>query len=87
MTQTRGDATTAPKLTGKSARRTGRRTVLARLGRFVREVIAELSKVIWPTRKELITYTIVVVVFVSVMVALVSGLDLLFAKGVLLVFG
>jgi preprotein translocase subunit SecE len=61
--------------------------VVARISRFSREVIAELSKVIWPTRKELVTYTIVVVVFVSVMVALVSGLDLLFAKAVLLVFG
>ncbi len=87
MTQTRGDATTAPRPSGKPDRRSDRRTVVARLARFTREVIAELSKVIWPTRKELITYTVVVVVFVSVMVALVSGLDLLFTKGVLLVFG
>ena len=42
---------------------------------------------IWPTRKELITYTAVVIVFVSIMVALVSGLDIAFAKGILEVFG
>jgi len=57
------------------------------LGRFLREVVAELRKVIWPGRKELITYTTVVIIFVAVMVALVAGLDILFAKGVLAVFG
>mgnify|MGYP001120854926 CR=1 FL=1 len=58
-----------------------------RIARFVREVIAELVKVIWPTRKELVTYTIVVVVFVTVMISIVSGLDALFARLVLAVFG
>jgi preprotein translocase subunit SecE len=58
-----------------------------RLSRFVREVIAELVKVIWPTRKELITYTIVVVVFVVFMISIVSGMDALFARLVLAVFG
>ncbi|MGI8530951.1 MAG: preprotein translocase subunit SecE [Geodermatophilaceae bacterium] len=57
------------------------------VGRFLREVIAELGKVIWPGRKELITYTIVVIIFVTFMVALVAGLDILFAQGVLYVFG
>ena len=57
------------------------------LARFLREVVAELRKVIWPGRRELITYTTVVILFVAVMVALVAGLDLLFAKGVIAVFG
>jgi len=57
------------------------------IGRFLREVVAELRKVIWPGRKELITYTTVVIVFVAVMVALVAGLDIAFAQGVLAVFG
>jgi preprotein translocase subunit SecE len=57
------------------------------LGRFLREVVAELRKVIWPGRKELITYTTVVIIFVAVMVALVAGLDILFSKGVVAVFG
>ena len=60
---------------------------LARLSRFFREVIAELGKVIWPTRKELVTYTAVVIVFVSVMCALVTGLDIGFGKLVTWVFG
>ena len=49
--------------------------------------MAELRKVIWPGRRELITYTTVVIVFVAFIVALVAGLDLLFAKGVIAVFG
>ncbi len=61
--------------------------VFARLGRFLREVVAELRKVIWPTRNEMVTYTIVVIAFVVFMVALVGVLDLLFAKGVFAVFG
>ena len=59
----------------------------ARIGRFIREVVGELRKVIWPTRKELLTYTAVVVVFVAIMLAIVTGLDYAFAKGVLWVFG
>jgi len=35
----------------------------------------------------MVTYTIVVIVFVSFMVAFVAVLDLLFARGVLAVFG
>ncbi|MGQ0480620.1 MAG: preprotein translocase subunit SecE [Pseudonocardia sp.] len=70
--------------------RDGRTTTLsppARVVRFLREVVAELRKVIWPTRKELVTYTIVVLVFVAFMVALVAMLDVVFAKGVFAVFG
>ncbi|MGY2064697.1 preprotein translocase subunit SecE [Blastococcus sp. SYSU DS0619] len=57
------------------------------LARFLREVVAELRKVIWPGRRELITYTTVVIIFVAFVVALVAGLDLLFAQGVIAVFG
>ncbi len=67
--------------------RQGKGSLPSRFVRFLREVVAELRKVIWPGRKELITYTTVVIVFVAVMVALVAGLDILFAQGVLAVFG
>ncbi|MGH4024187.1 MAG: preprotein translocase subunit SecE [Pseudonocardiaceae bacterium] len=59
----------------------------ARALRFLREVVAELRKVIWPTRKQLVTYTAVVLVFVSIMVAYVALLDLGFGKAVFYVFG
>ncbi|WP_340537008.1 preprotein translocase subunit SecE [Nocardioides sp. GXZ039] len=47
---------------------------------FYRQVVAELRKVVWPTREQLITYFIVVMVFVLVMIAIVSALDLAFGK-------
>lgn len=60
---------------------------VARMIRFLREVIAELRKVIWPTRKQLVTYTAVVLVFVIFMVAFVALVDLGFQRVVLYVFG
>jgi preprotein translocase subunit SecE len=61
--------------------------LFARLFRFLREVVAELRKVIWPTRKQMITYTAVVLVFVAFMVALIAGLDLALSQGVTALFG
>ncbi|WP_324192998.1 preprotein translocase subunit SecE [Nocardia transvalensis] len=58
-----------------------------RLVKFLREVIAELRKVIWPNRKQMVTYTSVVLVFVIFMVAFISGSDLAFIKGVNWLFG
>ena len=81
-----GDGSEASGKGRATAVRDGRPTrcrCSSRLTRFLREVVAELRKVIWPTRKQLVTYTIVVLVFVSFMVALVAGLDYVFAQGVL----
>lgn len=83
---TRTDASDAkPPKPSKSTARSGGGPV-ARLSRFFREVVAELGKVIWPTRKELVTYTIVVIIFVSIMTALVTGLDIGFSELVTWVF-
>ena len=54
---------------------------------FVRQVVAELRKVVRPTRPELITYFTVVLVFVLGVMTFVSVLDFLFGKLVLRVFG
>ena len=54
---------------------------------FYRQVIAELRKVVWPTQQQLVTYFLVVLVFVLVMIAYVSVLDLAFGKGVFWLFG
>jgi preprotein translocase subunit SecE len=58
-----------------------------RPGRYIREIISEMRKVLWPSRNELVTYTIVVIVFVVVMIAMVAGMDLGLAKLVLKIFG
>jgi preprotein translocase subunit SecE len=61
--------------------------LFARIGLFYRQVVSELRKVVWPTRKQLTTYTAVVLVFVSFIIAVVSLLDLVLTKIVFLVFG
>jgi preprotein translocase subunit SecE len=43
---------------------------------FYRQVVAELRKVVWPTQEQLVTYFIVVLVFVVIMMTIVSLLDL-----------
>jgi preprotein translocase subunit SecE len=53
---------------------------------FLKEVRQELRKVIWPTKQELMTYTVVVLVTVIVMTSYVFGLDVVFSKFVLNVF-
>jgi preprotein translocase subunit SecE len=79
-TETRGEAA-AKDEQGKPA---PRRTTPAL---FVRQVIAELRKVIWPTRRELVTYTTVSLMFVLIMVAIVSGFDYGLQKGIYQIFG
>jgi len=54
---------------------------------FMKEVRQELKKVNWPTREELMAYTVVVLVSVVVLTSFVFGLDYAFSKGVLHVFG
>ncbi len=75
-------------LVGKAKRdRDTRRGAWARFVLFLRQVIDELSKVVTPTRKELVNYTLVVLVFVIIMMAFVSVLDLFFGWGVSWIFG
>jgi preprotein translocase subunit SecE len=64
-----------------------RRNVFARIAVFVRQVVGELRKVVTPTRSELINYTIVVLVFVTVVMLFVTALDYGIGRGVLAVFG
>ena len=67
--------------------RAQRRGPFGRLALFIRQVIGELRKVVTPTRRELLSYTGVVLVFVVIMMALVSGLDFGFSALVNFLFG
>ncbi len=49
--------------------------------RFIKEIIGELKKLTWPTRKELISYTLAVIAFVAFMAVVIGVLDLLFSQG------
>jgi preprotein translocase subunit SecE len=81
-TQIRDTAAEKPARSGRPAK--PERTTPAL---YVRQVIAELRKTIWPTRKELVTYTTVAIVFILVMTGIITGLDYVFTKLVFEVFG
>jgi preprotein translocase subunit SecE len=69
---------------GGRGKRPGR---VAGINLFVRETVAEMRKVIYPTRTELVSYTLVVLVFVTAVVLIVSGLDFVFSELVVRIFG
>lgn len=54
---------------------------------FAKEVIAELGKVAWPTRQEVVAYSLVVLVSVIVIATLIFGMDFVFTEAVLRLFG
>ena len=54
---------------------------------FLKEVRQELKKVDWPSRPELISYTLVVLVTVIVMTSFVFVLDLGFSKFIVRLLG
>ena len=53
---------------------------------FYRQVVAELRKVVWPTQQQLVTYFIVVMVFVLVMIATCRCSTWRFGKAVFAIF-
>ncbi len=82
--------TSASNSKRRSAKKTSKSSgpgFFARIAIFLRQVIGEMKKVVTPTRKELINMTAVVLVFVVIVMAIVTVLDLGFGKAVLWVFG
>jgi preprotein translocase subunit SecE len=77
---TTSTSASTPATPAKPRRRTGPRL-------FLRQVVSELSKVVRPTRSELITYTTVVLIFVLAVMTFVSLLDYGFGRLVLWGFG
>ncbi|MFK4144445.1 preprotein translocase subunit SecE [Streptomyces sp. NPDC004065] len=65
------DSRKKPRKGGKRAKK----GPLKRLALFYRQIVAELRKVVWPTRNQLTSYTTVVIFFVAVMIALVTVID------------
>ncbi|GGU63436.1 protein translocase subunit SecE [Streptomyces albospinus] len=80
------DATESQKKPRRGGKR-GKKGPFARLALFYRQVIAELRKVVWPTRSQLSTYTSVVIVFVVIIIGLVTVIDLGINRVVGYVFG
>ncbi len=59
----------------------------ARIPQFYRQVISELRRVVWPTRKQVSTYTAVVMVFVTFMIIVIGIFDLGLTKLIFWIFG
>ena len=74
----------APRPGGKKVEELG---PFARLNRFVRQIVAELKKVVRPSRSDLIGYATAVLVFVAAVMAFVTLIDLGVGSLTRLVFG
>ncbi len=58
-----------------------RPNLFLRFGRFCKDVVAELKRVTWPSKKDLLTYTGAVIVFIILSSALIGVLDMVFGEG------
>ena len=76
-----------PKTRAKKAKTGPSRNPIMFVINYLKQVVAELRKVIWPNRNQMVTYTAVVLVFLVFMTALISLTDLGLAQLVLKVFG
>jgi preprotein translocase subunit SecE len=63
------------------------KSLFGRIGLFYRQIISELGKVVWPSKKQLTTYTAVVLVFVSFVILVVSIFDQVLTRIVFWIFG
>jgi preprotein translocase subunit SecE len=82
--QKRGGAerSTAPSTASRRAQATEKRKRTG-VRQFLKEVRLELKKVDWPSRRELISYTVVVLATLIVTTMYVAGLDYVFSKAIL----
>jgi preprotein translocase subunit SecE len=56
------------------------------LAEFFRSTKAELDKVVWPTRQQLISESVVVIIMVVIAALLINGVDWIFARLAQLIF-
>ncbi|GAA4403283.1 preprotein translocase subunit SecE [Tsukamurella soli] len=87
LTKTRPTGESADTKSAAGRTETRSRNPFAAIWLYLRQVVAELRKVIWPNRRQMVVYTGVVLAFVIVMSAVVAGLDIGFAKLILWAFG
>ncbi|MEG3629294.1 preprotein translocase subunit SecE [Streptomyces poriticola] len=81
------DETPESKKKQRKGGKRGKKGPLKRLALFYRQIVAELRKVVWPSRKQLTTYTTVVIIFVTIMIGLVTVIDYGLSNAAKYVFG
>lgn len=53
-----------------------------KVAKFLPEVVSEMKKVIWPTTRQMVNYTLITFGFLIFMTAVVAGVDFLAGLGV-----
>jgi preprotein translocase subunit SecE len=65
----------AKPATNKKARKVDLKKTALAVGHFFRDVVSEMKKVTWASRKEFISYSVAVVVFVTVFGLIIFAMD------------
>jgi len=74
--------TVAKKAEKKSSKPAEKKpNIFVRFGHYCKDVVAELKRVTWPSKKELVNSTLAVLAFVAVTAVIIGGLDVLFGAG------
>ena len=76
-----------PSTAGRARGTDPQRGIIATIVLFCRQAISELKKVVWPTRHELSTYVVIVLVFVVVVMTFIGLVDLGVGQLMLWIFG
>ena len=71
----------------KNSEKAVKPNIFMRLGLFIKQIIAELRKVVTPTSKDLFFWSLAVFIFVLLLMALVTGMDFGLGKLTLWIFG
>lgn len=86
MPDAEDEAPDSRKKTRKGGKR-AKKGPLKRLALFYRQIVAELRKVVWPTRNQLTSYTTAVIIFVVLMIGLITLFDYGLSNAAKYVFG
>jgi preprotein translocase subunit SecE len=78
---------TVKKVDNRQKQKAKKPNIFKRFAKYCREVVAELKRVTWPSKKDLISYTAAVIVFVLVVGIIVALLDLGFGTLMRLIVG
>lgn len=76
-----------PRPNPKAAALAGQKKERTKPRQFLKEVIAELKKVAWPSRQEVVAYSTVVLIATIVIAAIIFAMDFVFTKGVFVLYG
>jgi len=60
--------------------------IASKIGRFFRDMRGEVKKVVWPSKKQIINNTVIVIVFMVIAAVLIGGFDMILSALVNLLF-